>query len=151
MPDGDIFGVTDLLPAPCRLCGSRLGVRYPSGWICAICEWRVGEVPDGELAPPRIDIVYYLRLDNRLKIGTTANPRRRFSQLPHDEVVALERGDRRLEQCRHLEFAELRLGTSEWFDFAGALRVHVLALGAGASDPWDLWARWMSEAIAARG
>lgn len=55
MPDAD--GATDPLPSPCRLCGSRVGVRYPSAWICAICEWRVGEVPDGGLAPPRLDIV----------------------------------------------------------------------------------------------
>jgi hypothetical protein len=126
-------------------------VRYPSGWICAICEWRVGEVPDGEFAPPRIDIVYYLRLDDRLKIGTTANPRRRFAALGHDEVVAFERGDRVLEQRRHREFAELRLGSSEWFAFADPLRTHVTVLGAGAIDPWTLWARWVSEAIALRG
>ena len=149
MPSAD--GVTDLLPSPCRLCGSRLGVRYPSGWICAICEWRVGEVPDGELAPPRIDIVYYLRLDDRLKIGTTANPRQRFAALGHDEVVAFERGDRMLEQRRHREFAEWRLGTSEWFAFSEPLRRHVENLGAGAIDPWNLWARWVSEAVAARG
>ena len=42
------FGVTDVLPSPCLACGSRLGVRYPSGWLCAICEWRVGELPDGD-------------------------------------------------------------------------------------------------------
>src|SRR5690348_6877010 len=66
-------GVTDLLPAPCLACGSRVGVRYPSGWICAICEWRVGEAPDYDLVPPRIDVVYYLRHDDRVKIGTTAN------------------------------------------------------------------------------
>ena len=38
-------GTTDLLPSPCLACGSRIGVRYPSGWVCAECEWRVGEVP----------------------------------------------------------------------------------------------------------
>ena len=152
MEDGtDTDGVTDLLPAPCRLCGSRVGVRYPSGWICAICEWRVGELPDGELAPPRIDVVYYLRLGDRLKIGTTANPRRRFGQLRHDEVVAFERGDRVIEQRRHREFAELRLGSSEWFGFDEPLRAHVAVLGAGALDPWNLWARWVSETLALRG
>ncbi|MGH3705674.1 MAG: hypothetical protein ACRDT9_13655, partial [Agromyces sp.] len=29
-------GVTDLLPEPCLVCGSRVGVVYPSGRICAI-------------------------------------------------------------------------------------------------------------------
>ena len=40
-------GVTDALPSPCRLCGSRLGVRYPSAWLCAVCDWRHGELVDG--------------------------------------------------------------------------------------------------------
>jgi hypothetical protein len=151
LPVEDAHGVTDLLPAPCRLCGSRLGVRYPTGWICAICEWRVGELPDGELAPPRIDVVYYLRLGERVKIGTTANPRQRFTQIVHDEVLAFERGDRRLEQRRHHEFAEQRLGTSEWFAFDERVRAHVRILGAGAIDPWDVWARWVSEAVGLRG
>jgi hypothetical protein len=144
----DPASATEPLPDdPCHLCGSLLGVRDPSGWSCAICGWRVGDVPDGDLAPPRIDIVYYLRLDERLKIGTTANPRQRFAALGHDEVVAFERGDRALEQRRHREFAEWRLGSSEWFAFSEPLRAHVAVLGAGVLDPWSLWARWVSEAI----
>ena len=55
-------GVEDVLPGPCLLCGSRVGVRYPSGAVCAVCEWRWGDVPDGDLAPPRVDVVYYLRM-----------------------------------------------------------------------------------------
>jgi hypothetical protein len=144
-------GVTDLLPSPCRLCGSRLGVRYPSGWLCAICEWRHGELPDGDLPPPRIDVVYYLRLGDRVKIGTSGGPRQRIAQLPHDEVVAFERGARMVEQRRHREFAAHPLGTSEWFAFTGPLRVHVGTLGAGVMDPWNLYARWISEAIALHG
>jgi hypothetical protein len=41
-------GMTDRLPSPCLACGSRLGVHYPSGWLCAICEWKVGDIPDFE-------------------------------------------------------------------------------------------------------
>ena len=85
------FGVTDLLPSPCLACGSRLGVRYPSGWLCALCEWRVGELPDGPIADGRVDVVYYLRYGDRIKIGTSANPRQRVASLPHDEVLAFER------------------------------------------------------------
>ena len=36
-------------------------MRYPSGWICAECEWRVGDVPDDELDRPRVEVVYYIR------------------------------------------------------------------------------------------
>ena len=62
---------------PAGSCGSRLGIRYPSGWLCAVCEWRHGDLIDHELPPPRVDVVYYLRYDERVKIGTSSNPRQR--------------------------------------------------------------------------
>ena len=142
-------GATDLLPAPCTLCGARIGVRLPSVWVCAVCEWPHGEHPDGELPPPRIDVVYYLRYRDRVKIGTTANPRQRFAALRHEEVLAFERGDRRLEQRRHREFAAERAGTREWFELSARLLAHIDAL-AGGVDPWDRWRRWVAEATATR-
>jgi hypothetical protein len=145
------YGIPDLLPSPCRICGSRLGVRYPSGWICGVCEWRVGEVMDAELPPPRIDVVYYVRLGDRVKIGTTSNPRQRFAAIAHEEVLAFERGGRTLEHRRHLEFAADRLGTSEWFAFSLPIQKHVEAVGGGVETAWDAYARWLSEAIARQG
>jgi hypothetical protein len=142
-------GVTDVLPSPCLACGSRLGVRYPSGWLCAICEWRVGEVPDGEAAPPRVDVVYYIRYRERVKIGTSANPRQRLSALVHEELLAFERGDRRLEQRRHAEFHHLRVGTSEWFRAGEDLLEHARNVRGGA-DPWSSYALWVSAEIARR-
>jgi hypothetical protein len=147
---GSAYGVTDVLPSPCRLCGSRLGITYPSGWICATCEWRHGELLDGELASPRVDVVYYLRYADRVKIGTTSNPRQRFAAIWHDDLLALERGDRRLEQHRHGQFADERFGRTEWFDYSERLRVHIETVGGGA-EPWDAYARWVSEATALRG
>ncbi|WP_243696540.1 GIY-YIG nuclease family protein [Labedella gwakjiensis] len=144
-------GRTDLLPAPCRVCGSRLGARYPSGWVCAVCEWRVGEVLDGELPPPRIDVVYYIRFDGRIKIGTTANPRQRLQRLWHDDVLAFERGDRLVERRRHEQFAALRQGRSEWFSPAPPLDRHIAGIAAGVDDPWARYTRWVSEALALRG
>ncbi|MGN6445750.1 GIY-YIG nuclease family protein [Amnibacterium sp.] len=141
------LGSTDLLPAPCRLCGSRTGVRRPSGWQCAVCEWPHGEVPDFDLPAPRVDVVYYLRWADRVKIGTTANPRQRFSAIRHDALLALERGDRRLEQRRHRQFAEERAGSSEWFVLSERLGAHIDVLAAGV-DPWDRWRRWVAEATA---
>jgi hypothetical protein len=145
------FGVTDVLPSPCAFCGSRLGVRYPSGWLCAVCEWRVGDPPPDDPAASRVDVVYYLRFQDRIKIGTTANPVQRFASLPHDEVLAFERGDRTLEQRRHAEFAHLRIPGTEWFETDPALLAHVERLCDGAPDPWALLARWRSEAAALRG
>ena len=147
---GAEFGVVDALPAPCRLCGSRLGVRHPSAWLCATCEWRHGDLVDGELPPPRIDVVYYLRYADRVKIGTTANPRQRFAAIWHDDLLALERGDRRLERRRHGQFAAERFGSSEWFALSDALRAHIDVVHGGV-EPWDAYARWQSEAVALRG
>ena len=144
-------GVTDLLPSPCGVCASRLGVRWPSGWLCAVCEWRYGDVPDGDLPRPRVDVVYYLRYADRVKIGTTADPRQRFAAIMHDEVLAFERGDRRSERARHEQFAADRFARTEWFVLSDAIRKHIATLGAGVVDPWDLLLRWRSEALAAQG
>ncbi|MFZ8757594.1 GIY-YIG nuclease family protein [Microbacterium sp. HMH0099] len=144
-------GVTDVLPSPCVLCGSRLGVRWPSGWLCAVCEWRLGDPVDAELPPPRVDVVYYLRFDDRIKIGTTANPRQRLGAIWHDELLAFERGDRLVERRRHAQFAEDRFARTEWFRASETLRAHVAALADGVDDPWQRFARWTSEEIARRG
>ena len=141
-------GVTDALPSPCVACGSRLGVRWPSAWLCAVCEWRYGELPDSDGPPPRVDVVYYIRFADRVKIGTSSNPRQRLAQLRHEEVLAFEPGARDVEQRRHAEFADLRLG-GEWFSHEGDLAEHITAL-ARAGDPWLLYARWRSELSARR-
>jgi len=140
-------GTTDLLPSPCLVCASRVGVRYPTGWVCAVCGWRYGDVPDGELPPPRVDVVYYLRFDDRVKIGTTANPRQRFAAIRHDELLALEPGDRLIERRRHEQFAADRLAR-EWFALSPALAEHIRVLSAGVDDPWALHARWVAERLA---
>jgi hypothetical protein len=149
--DAREHGVTDLLPSACLVCGSRLGVRWPSGWSCAACEWRYGEVPDDDLAPPRVDVVYYLRFADRVKIGTSANPRQRLAAIRHDELLAFERGDRALEGRRHVEFAADRYPGTEWFRLSDPLAAHIAVLAAGVGDPWMLWTRWRSEALARRG
>lgn len=148
---GRAHGMTDVLPAPCRACGSRVGIRYPSGWICAVCEWRHGELPESDLPPPRVDVVYYLRHGDRVKIGTTASPKQRFQAIWHEQLLAFERGDRTLERRRHEQFAADRFEGSEWFRMSPELAAHVASVAAGVADPWDRYARWVSEAHALRG
>jgi hypothetical protein len=145
------FGVTDVLPGPCRLCGSRLGIRYASGWLCAVCEWRYGDLIDHELPPPRVDVVYYLRYDDRVKIGTSGNPRQRLAAIWHDDLLAFERGDRRLERRRHTQFEEERFERTEWFRLSDRLLAHIDLVRAGADEPWDRYARWVSEVAALQG
>ena len=144
------YGVPDVLPSPCRLCGSRLGVHYRSGWLCAVCEWRHGDLIDGELPPPRVDVVYYLRYADRVKIGTSSNPRQRLNAIRHDDLMAFERGDRRLEHHRHEQFADERYDRTEWFRLSERLELHVEGVRAGDPDPWSRYLRWVSEAVALR-
>jgi hypothetical protein len=144
-------GVSDVLPSACPACGSRLGVRYPSGWACAACEWRTGDVLDDGLPPPRVDVVYYIRFRDRIKIGTTANPRQRLARIWHDDVLAFERGDRLVEHRRHVQFAGSRLGRSEWFGPSPDLEEHIRLLSEGVVDPWARYARWLGEAAGLRG
>ena len=82
-----------------------------------------------------------------MKIGTTFNPRQRFAALRHDGVLAFELGDRLVERRRHAEFADDRLGSSEWFALTPRLRAHITALAVGR-DPWHMHARWLAEALA---
>jgi hypothetical protein len=145
------YGVTDTLEFPCIACGSRLGVRYPSGWLCAVCEWKVGDFPDAEVVSARVDVVYYLRFDDRIKIGTSSNPRSRLSNIVHDELLGFELGGRQLERRRHAQFASHRLDSSEWFAVHDALLRHIRAVTAGVDDPWLLHKRWISEKIALNG
>jgi hypothetical protein len=136
------------LPDPCHACGGRHGHRGPSGWICATCGWRIGDIPDADLPRPRVDVVYYLRFADRIKIGTSSNPRSRFAQLRFDELLAFERGDRSVEHARHTQFAAARFPGSEWFHVHEALSDHIRSLVVGVDDPWTLYKRWMSESLA---
>jgi len=146
---GDV-GVTDLLPSPCLACGGRVGLRYPSGWICGRCEWRVGEIPEDGVGV-HVDVVYYIRQRDRIKIGTSAQPRARLAALHYDELLAFERGDRRVEQRRHSAFASHRIPRTEWFDVHPELLAHIADLAAGVDDPWGRYELWVSAELARRG
>jgi hypothetical protein len=121
------------------------GVRVDDAWCCAECDWRYGDAPDPDLPLPRVDVVYYIRYDRRVKIGTSRRPRQRLASIRHQELLAFERGDRSVEQQRHREFAEIREG-GEWFTLTPELRAHVATLRL-EGDPWLLYARWLSRAL----
>jgi hypothetical protein len=133
------------LPGPCSLCGGVQGIHTDGVWICAACDWRYGDAPDPDLPLPRVDVVYYIRFDKRVKIGTSRRPRQRLAAIRHDELLAFERGGRAVEQQRHREFAGIREG-GEWFTYTNELHTHVSALRE-EGDPWLLYARWLSRAL----
>lgn len=112
---------------------------------CVVCGWRVGDSPDPELPAPRVEVVYYLRWEERIKIGTSSNPRQRLAAIWHQELLGFERGGRVLERARHAQFAELREG-GEWFRADPVLLAHVREL-TGGEPPWHTYARWMAESL----
>ena len=59
--------------------------------------------------------VYVIQHGNRVKIGFTTQPTRRLADLPHDRVLALIPGDRRLESALHKKFQSIRT-SGEWFE-----------------------------------
>lgn len=134
------------LPGPCHLCGGHEGTRANADWRCSSCGWRYGDAPDYDVPRPRVDVVYYVRFADRVKIGTSSQPRTRLSALRFEELLAFERGGRTLEQRRHREYASLR-GTGEWFRLQEPLVEHVARLSA-AGDPWTLYGRWVADALA---
>lgn len=91
-----------------------------------------------EPAPPRSarppvgrhePIVYYIRLGDLVKIGTTTDIGRRREQVPCQGIMAVEWAGRELEQRRHREFiASHHWG--EWFRLDEPIGAHVVAVRA---------------------
>lgn len=81
-------------------------------------------MPGARRAEAHDPVVYYVKFGDRVKIGTTTNFQARMSNIPHDEVLAVEPGGRELEQLRHKQFAEAR-SHREWFDLSAELFRHI--------------------------
>ncbi|WP_406082998.1 GIY-YIG nuclease family protein (plasmid) [Streptomyces zaomyceticus] len=81
--------------------------------------------------PPRKHepVVYFIRNGNRLKIGTTTELKRRIRTLAlrAENVVLLVPGGQPIERTFHAQFADLRIGNSEWFAYSGTLVAFVTA------------------------
>jgi hypothetical protein len=80
-------------------------------------------IPAGKHAP----LVYFVRNGNRIKIGTTVELKRRIRTLAlrPENVALLVDGDQRRERQFHKQFAEHRIGTTEWFAYEGTLANYV--------------------------
>lgn len=98
------------------------------------------KAPDGTAEnPDELSIVYYVRRADLVKIGTTRRPYARFAALLPDEILAWEPGAHATERQRHHEFAEWRLGGSEFFRTNKALDRHVVALRRLHGEPEADW------------
>jgi len=70
------------------------------------------------------EVVYYIRIGNRIKIGTSVNFPLRMAQLNPEEIMAIESGGYTLEHHRHRQFADIRVH-GEWFAFDAKLKAHM--------------------------
>lgn len=76
-------------------------------------------------------VVYYVRNQQRIKIGTTAFLAHRLNCLTYDEILAIEPGDVGLEKLRHQQFAAERTSRrGEWFAMSDALLSQIEAIKA---------------------
>lgn len=91
----------------------------------------------------RPQAVYYLKLGNRIKIGTTTNLPQRLLAVPHDEVLAVEPGGNATERNRHAQFARHRT-TGEWFKAHAELNDHIAAIRSIHGEPIEAWKRLAS-------
>lgn len=131
------------LLGPCPACGRRALVAMVAtrSIVCRMCQHTQAVDPQTIPRPDRSRIttgdpvVYYLRFGDRIKIGTTTDLRSRLASLPHDEVLAVERGDRSIESQRHAQFAHLRITRrGEWFRADPDLLAHIDTLDGATTQ-----------------
>ena len=126
------------IPGPCPSCGTAgLLVQLANGLVtCRVgnCHYECDANKFcGErktlmaITADTRDIVYYMRIGNRAKIGTSRNLKRRLIELHPEDCMAYELGNRSVELKRHRQFAHLRV-SGEWFELAPELVRHVNSL-----------------------
>jgi hypothetical protein len=74
-------------------------------------------------------VVYYMRVGNRVKIGTTTNIVGRIEAISPEQLLTMEWGGHGLERQRHGQFTPLRTAR-EWFRLEAPLDAHIAALAA---------------------
>lgn len=73
--------------------------------------------------------VYYVRVGELIKVGTTGQLRQRLSSYPPtSELLAVEPGGEELESRRHAQFRHLLAHRKEWFHPGTDLMDHIAAL-----------------------
>lgn len=79
-------------------------------------------------------VVYYIRIGELVKIGTTTNMTERMTSLVPDEILATEPGDVALERMRHKQFAADRV-RGERFRMSAELGSHIAMIREHFGEP----------------
>lgn len=128
----------------CQICDApkHPGSPRPLCRSCLIAAYEYVKecIKDATTAAPRragrtLGSVYYVRLSDRVKIGTSVDPvaRIRAMALPRASLIAVEPGGIAMEQVRHQQFDHLRITGSEWFHAAPDLLDHIAVLASTAA------------------
>jgi hypothetical protein len=102
----------------------------------------VGEVADAAHAKvnTRQHKVYYVRVGDLIKVGTTSQLDKRMHAYPPDSVLlAVEPGGEEVEGRRHRQFRHLLAHRKEWFHPGADLLAHIAALPADQVRPHPGW------------
>lgn len=102
--------------------------RFPAEPVVKLCEhharviarevakWPEQETPQRRQGPSRTPgEIYYLRLNDLIKIGWSHDFRRRVMWYPGCKVLALHPGSREDETVLHRQFISLRAHKREWY------------------------------------
>lgn len=124
-----------LAEAPLAFAGGRLVENLFGREVARVGDYPPPPVEHGPPAP----VVYYIRNQQRIKIGWTSNLRRRVHGLTYDEILAVEPGGVELEKMRHQQFAADRFGRrGEWFQISDSLTSHIEMIRSHYSDQQSL-------------
>lgn len=95
-------------------------------------------------------VVYYMRLGDRVKIGTTKNIMARLETFNPEELMALEKGGHSVERARHRTFDDLRT-SGEWFRLEHPLDAFVALVGSNFEKEFGMTMKeWMLGHVAVR-
>lgn len=87
-------------------------------------DWQPSPQPTDTRHEP---VVYYMRMDRLVKIGTSRAIYRRVAQIMPQGVLAVELGDRELERLRHTQFITQH-SHGEWFWLNDEIWAHIVKL-----------------------
>lgn len=103
----------------------------------------------------RPSLVYYVRMGDLIKIGTSVSPSRRWYRLACEQgpvtVLMAEPGGQAVELKRHAQFVHHRIRATEMFSPAVPLLAHIAALATARPDWWDSVVKPVHEASSPKG
>lgn len=95
--------------------------------------------PIREADPSAPGLVYYMRINGRIKIGYTTDLTKRSRAYPPDsELLAVEPGDPELERLRHTQFSRYLERGREWYTDGELLLNHIDDLADQYRVPHEL-------------